>query len=236
MCPRYCASSASPKFLHRIAQRPGQPLWFGVAGRGQAVFGLPGNPVSALVCLLRYVVPGAARRERRSRPPIPEQIRLGAELPGPSAVDLLPARPHRGAARTRARSPCHNPRTGPAISFRCSARTALSSCRRALRFILRVTRPRFIVGEHDRPTRSAEDTALAGSRCGRATGWAGRCTTCASRSWTAAISAAPTACRARPFTSGTLPEVGRAAVLRGNHAARAACRRARRVEAAADGR
>jgi len=43
--------------FHRIAQRPGMPMWFGVAESGQAVFALPGNPVSTLVCLARYVLP-----------------------------------------------------------------------------------------------------------------------------------------------------------------------------------
>ena len=43
--------------LHRIAQRPGQPLWFGRGTAGQAVFGLPGNPVSTFVCTIRYVLP-----------------------------------------------------------------------------------------------------------------------------------------------------------------------------------
>jgi molybdopterin molybdotransferase len=44
--------------FHKVAQRPGKPLWFGISPAGQAVFGLPGNPVSSLVCLLRYVMPG----------------------------------------------------------------------------------------------------------------------------------------------------------------------------------
>jgi molybdopterin molybdotransferase len=43
--------------LHGIAQRPGRPMWFGTSGHGRAVFALPGNPVSTLVCLIRYVVP-----------------------------------------------------------------------------------------------------------------------------------------------------------------------------------
>jgi len=43
--------------FHKIEQRPGRPLWFGVGPAGQAVFGLPGNPVSTLVCLVRYVTP-----------------------------------------------------------------------------------------------------------------------------------------------------------------------------------
>jgi molybdopterin molybdotransferase len=58
--------------LHGVAQRPGKPMWFGTSSDGRAVFALPGNPVSTLVCLMRYVVPAlygamgvpAAARER----------------------------------------------------------------------------------------------------------------------------------------------------------------------------
>ncbi len=44
--------------FYQVAQRPGRPMWFGVGPAGQLVFGLPGNPVSTLVCLVRYVLPG----------------------------------------------------------------------------------------------------------------------------------------------------------------------------------
>ena len=43
--------------LHKIAQRPGRPMWFGVSARGKPIFALPGNPVSTLVCTTRYVLP-----------------------------------------------------------------------------------------------------------------------------------------------------------------------------------
>jgi molybdopterin molybdotransferase len=43
--------------FHHVAQRPGKPMWFGVSQTGPAVFALPGNPVSTLVCLSRYVLP-----------------------------------------------------------------------------------------------------------------------------------------------------------------------------------
>ncbi|OOG46831.1 molybdopterin molybdotransferase MoeA [Rhodanobacter sp. C01] len=43
--------------LHRIAQRPGKPMWFGIGPQGQVVFALPGNPVSVLVCAARYLLP-----------------------------------------------------------------------------------------------------------------------------------------------------------------------------------
>lgn len=43
--------------FHGVSQRPGKPLWFGVdAKTSTAVVGLPGNPVSSLVCLHRYVL------------------------------------------------------------------------------------------------------------------------------------------------------------------------------------
>jgi len=46
------------RVFHKVAQRPGKPLWFGIGPAGTAVFALPGNPVSTLVCLARYVIPG----------------------------------------------------------------------------------------------------------------------------------------------------------------------------------
>jgi molybdopterin molybdotransferase len=48
--------------FHRVRQRPGKPLWFGVSGAGTLVFALPGNPVSALVGCYRYVIPTLRRR------------------------------------------------------------------------------------------------------------------------------------------------------------------------------
>lgn len=44
--------------FHKVSQRPGKPLWFGVGAGGQTVYALPGNPVSTLICLTRYVLPG----------------------------------------------------------------------------------------------------------------------------------------------------------------------------------
>jgi molybdopterin molybdotransferase len=46
--------------FHRVRQRPGRPMWFGVAPGGKLVFGLPGNPASCLVCLHRHVLPTIA--------------------------------------------------------------------------------------------------------------------------------------------------------------------------------
>jgi len=41
----------------RVAMRPGHPLAFGTSKGGTAVFGLPGNPVSSMVCFEQFVAP-----------------------------------------------------------------------------------------------------------------------------------------------------------------------------------
>jgi len=48
-------SAGVEKIFWKVAQKPGKPLWFGRAGR-KLVFGLPGNPASALVCFSLYAL------------------------------------------------------------------------------------------------------------------------------------------------------------------------------------
>jgi molybdopterin molybdotransferase len=55
--PRVFDELGVKEIFHKVAQRPGKPLWFGRGNTGQLIFGLPGNPVSSLVCLRRYVLP-----------------------------------------------------------------------------------------------------------------------------------------------------------------------------------
>jgi molybdopterin molybdotransferase len=78
--------------FHKVAQRPGKPLWFGVAPSGAAVFGLPGNPVSTLVCLRRYVLPALFSSLGQSATP-PERLALGAPVTvTPPLTHFLPVR------------------------------------------------------------------------------------------------------------------------------------------------
>jgi molybdopterin molybdotransferase len=58
LVPQALADLGVREVFHKVSQRPGKPMWFGIAPSGTAVFALPGNPVSTLVCLARYVVPG----------------------------------------------------------------------------------------------------------------------------------------------------------------------------------
>ena len=41
--------------FYKVKQKPGKPLYFGKVG-GKAIFGLPGNPGSALTCFYIYVL------------------------------------------------------------------------------------------------------------------------------------------------------------------------------------
>lgn len=61
--------------FHKIEQRPGKPMWFGVRDDGKSVYALPGNPASTFICLHRYVLPGL-------------QLAMGASWPAPESISL----------------------------------------------------------------------------------------------------------------------------------------------------
>ncbi len=64
----------------KIAMRPGKPLMFGRLGTAH-VMGLPGNPVSAMVCSHLFLAPLVARLAGRPHRPDLRPARLGAALP-----------------------------------------------------------------------------------------------------------------------------------------------------------
>lgn len=63
----------------RIAMRPGKPLMFGRLG-AVPLLGLPGNPVSSMVCALIFLAPVLARMAGRDVTPPLESGRLGRAL------------------------------------------------------------------------------------------------------------------------------------------------------------
>lgn len=67
--------------FNQVAQRPGMPMYFGSGRGGQVVFGLPGNPVSTLMCLVRYVVGALASMSGRGQVPV-QHMPLAAEVKG----------------------------------------------------------------------------------------------------------------------------------------------------------
>jgi molybdopterin molybdotransferase len=77
------AELGAEEVFWRVALKPGGPTWFGTRGE-TLVFGLPGNPVSAMVTFLVFVRPallamaGGAPDERRTT------ARLGADYEKPT--------------------------------------------------------------------------------------------------------------------------------------------------------
>ncbi|MDJ0367734.1 molybdopterin molybdotransferase MoeA [Hymenobacter sp. H14-R3] len=53
--PQALRESDVTEIFHRVAQRPGQPFWFGQRPGGATVFALPGNPVATFAGYYRYV-------------------------------------------------------------------------------------------------------------------------------------------------------------------------------------
>jgi molybdopterin molybdotransferase len=68
----------------RVALRPGKPTWFGTRG-ATLVFGLPGNPVSAMVTFLLFVRPALAALQGASA--APGRLRAVLAVPLPRHAD-----------------------------------------------------------------------------------------------------------------------------------------------------
>jgi molybdopterin molybdotransferase len=68
------------RLFWQVAQRPGKPLTFGLL-RERPYFGLPGNPVSALVCFYLYVRPALYRMmgHKKIFPPVVSAV-LGEDI------------------------------------------------------------------------------------------------------------------------------------------------------------
>jgi molybdopterin molybdotransferase len=64
----------------RVALRPGRPTWFGTRGE-TLVFGLPGNPVSAMVTFVLFARPALAALQGAAHQPERESARLAGPIP-----------------------------------------------------------------------------------------------------------------------------------------------------------
>lgn len=58
------------EIFYKVNQKPGKPIFFGKK-EDTFVFGLPGNPAAALVCLYQYVIPLLAKMEGQIDYPFP---------------------------------------------------------------------------------------------------------------------------------------------------------------------
>jgi molybdopterin molybdotransferase len=83
LVPGVLKSLGAELVFHRIRQKPGRPMWFGLSKARKPIFALPGNPVSTLVCLTRYVAP-ALRCSAGLPDEPPERVRLTESVVGPA--------------------------------------------------------------------------------------------------------------------------------------------------------
>jgi molybdopterin molybdotransferase len=81
-----------------VSLQPGKPTWFGVTGDNHFVFGLPGNPVSAVVTFSLFVAPALAAMlgERRVRKLEPEAVLGVAVARNPRREQAVRVRLERG--------------------------------------------------------------------------------------------------------------------------------------------
>lgn len=79
LVPKVLQKLGVKEVFHQVTQRPGMPMYFGSGPAGQAVFGLPGNPVSTLMCLAKYVVAALVHMSGRGRVPI-QQMPLASSV------------------------------------------------------------------------------------------------------------------------------------------------------------
>lgn len=94
--PQVLTELGVQQIFHKIAQRPGKPMWFGVRrsshGADKAVYALPGNPVSTLACMARYVLP-ALKFSMGLESASHTTVQLAAECKTlPTLATLLPVR------------------------------------------------------------------------------------------------------------------------------------------------
>ncbi len=98
--------------FHKISQRPGKPMWFGIGPNRQAVFALPGNPVSTLVCCRQYVVP-ALRHMAGMKASAPQFATLTQDVTfEPKLTNFLPVRLLSNAAGQVLAMPVHTNTSG----------------------------------------------------------------------------------------------------------------------------
>jgi molybdopterin molybdotransferase len=104
LVPQALADLGVKQVFHKVSVKPGKPLWFGVAvhnERPTLVFGLPGNPVSSLVCFEVFVRPALAKlqgRDSQGLPRIQAPLAQDFEHRG-DRTTFYPARLENGAVK-----------------------------------------------------------------------------------------------------------------------------------------
>ena len=85
--PEVVARVGAETVFHGLAQRPGKPMLGAVGPEGQAILGLPGNPVSVMVTARRLGVP-VLRKLAGFRQPAPPPPEVRISDPDADTIDL----------------------------------------------------------------------------------------------------------------------------------------------------
>ncbi len=110
--PEVLAGLGVEVVFHKVSQRPGKPMWFGVGAGHTVVFALPGNPVSALVCCRHYVIP-ALDLAAAATPRPPEFATLASDVSfDPDLTCFLPVSLISNAAGQQLAMPVHTNTSG----------------------------------------------------------------------------------------------------------------------------
>jgi len=90
LVPEAAKKAGFREIFHKIQMKPGKPIWFGAHPKGAFLFGLPGNPVSALVGARLFAQPtlsalltGAFRR------PVWGRVRAGEAMANRRGLTLF---------------------------------------------------------------------------------------------------------------------------------------------------
>ncbi len=90
LVPQILDELGAATVLHGVSQKPGKPMGVWQVPGGPVVFGLPGNPVSALVCLHRYVIPSLSHWSGEKVSPPRRRILCGEFYQPPGLTLFLP--------------------------------------------------------------------------------------------------------------------------------------------------
>lgn len=107
LVPEALERAGVARVFHKAAIKPGKPVWFGRGPGGIPVFGLPGNPVSCMICFRRFALPVIQSMAGLETGTGPTRIRLdGKSATRPGTVLFQPVTAIRDEAGTWRAQPC----------------------------------------------------------------------------------------------------------------------------------
>lgn len=89
LVPEALGRNGVARLFHKAAIKPGKPIWFGRGPVDMPVFGLPGNPVSFMICFRRFAFPLLRAMAGHAGWEVPERVRLSEPVMGKPGLALF---------------------------------------------------------------------------------------------------------------------------------------------------